>query len=88
MGIEIHAQDSKESEYVRSVYDISEIIVRRLVRPWLWPSSIFGLTRDGKEHEAHLGVLHGFTRQVIEERKRARDGREKKEDMEEDLWGE
>lgn len=72
MGSEINAQASSESDYVRAVYDISTLVLERMMRPWLWPSLIFGLTRDGKRHEENLKILHGFTRQVIEERKAAR----------------
>jgi Cytochrome P450. len=72
MGSEINAQASSESDYVRAVYDISTLVLERMMRPWLWPSLIFGLTRDGKRHEENLKILHGFTRRVIEERKAAR----------------
>ncbi|KAI5701521.1 hypothetical protein M8J76_000963 [Diaphorina citri] len=72
MGSEINAQASSESDYVRAVYDISTLVLERMMRPWLWPSLIFGLTRDGKRHEENLKILQGFTRQVIEERKAAR----------------
>uniref|UniRef100_A0A8D8U0I8 Cytochrome P450 4C1 n=2 Tax=Cacopsylla melanoneura TaxID=428564 RepID=A0A8D8U0I8_9HEMI len=88
MGIEVHAQGKSDSEYVRSVYEIAHLVVQRGIRPWLWPNFLFGLTEFGKRHQTCLNVLHGFSRRVIEERKRERVGREKGEaDADEDQWG-
>ncbi|GFG37750.1 hypothetical protein Cfor_02942, partial [Coptotermes formosanus] len=61
MGTPINAQGDKDSEYVSAVYKMSEVIVHRMLRPWLSPDCIFKLTAAGKRHEKCLRVLHGFT---------------------------
>ncbi|PSN54060.1 Cytochrome P450 4C1, partial [Blattella germanica] len=63
MGTQIFAQDDGNSEYVRAVYDMSEITIKRLLRPWLHPDIIFKFSSLGKQHDKSLRVLHGFTSQ-------------------------
>ncbi|XP_063238472.1 cytochrome P450 4C1-like [Bacillus rossius redtenbacheri] len=74
MGTEIHAQEDVNSEYVRAVYDISEIFMSRVLKPWLHPDLIFYRTRKGRRFAECLGILHGFTKRVIAERKVALSG--------------
>ncbi|PNF27072.1 Cytochrome P450 4C1, partial [Cryptotermes secundus] len=69
MGTSTHAQDERGSDYVKAVYDLSEIIVNRIFRPWLHYDFIFRLSALGKRSDQCLGVLHGFTNKVIQERK-------------------
>lgn len=69
MRTQVNAQDDRENEYVKAVYEVSELVVRRMLRPWLYPDVIYGLTADGKTMEKHLLTLHGFTNNVIAQRK-------------------
>jgi len=69
MGTPVNAQEDKDSPYVSAVYKMSEIIVHRLVRPWLFVEWIFKLIGAKKSHDECLRVLHGFTNRVIQERK-------------------
>lgn len=75
MGIEINAQSDTKSDYVRAVYEISELTIVRSVRPWLWHPFIFGLTKYGRRYNQCLKVLHGFTNKVIRERKQLLEAR-------------
>ncbi|XP_072563267.1 cytochrome P450 4V8 isoform X2 [Paramormyrops kingsleyae] len=68
MGKKIYAQSNQDSEYVRSVYKMSDIIIRRVRMPWYWPNFVYRLLGDGKEHDRSLKVLHSFTESVIRER--------------------
>uniref|UniRef100_A0A6Q2WW86 Cytochrome P450 4V2 n=1 Tax=Esox lucius TaxID=8010 RepID=A0A6Q2WW86_ESOLU len=68
MGKKIYAQSNSDSEYVRSVYKMSDIIVRRQRAPWYWPDFIYNLLGEGKEHDSRLRILHSFTQSVIKER--------------------
>ncbi|KAL2077679.1 hypothetical protein ACEWY4_027183 [Coilia grayii] len=68
MGKKIDAQRNSNSEYVRSVYKMSDIITRRQRAPWFWPDWIYNLLGEGKEHLRRLKVLHNFTENVITER--------------------
>ncbi|XP_037382242.1 cytochrome P450 4V2-like isoform X1 [Talpa occidentalis] len=68
MGKNINAQSHEDSEYVRAVYRMSDILLRRIKMPWLWPDRIFLMFKDGKEHKRSLMILHNFTKNVIAER--------------------
>ncbi|XP_030648902.1 cytochrome P450 4V7 [Chanos chanos] len=68
MGKKIFAQSDSESEYVRSVYKMSDIITRRQRAPWYWPDWIYNVIGEGKEHAKRLKILHSFTKSVIKER--------------------
>uniref|UniRef100_A0A8C7FAQ6 aromatase n=1 Tax=Oncorhynchus kisutch TaxID=8019 RepID=A0A8C7FAQ6_ONCKI len=68
MGKNIYAQSNSESEYVRSVYKMSDIIGRRQRAPWYWPDFIYSLLWEGKDHDNRLRILHSFTQSVIKER--------------------
>ncbi|KAM9313677.1 cytochrome P450 4V8 [Pholidichthys leucotaenia] len=68
MGKKIYAQSNSESEYVKSVYKMSDIISRRQRTPWFWPDFIYYWFGEGKEHDKILKILHAFTYKVINER--------------------
>ncbi|XP_044263329.1 cytochrome P450 4C1-like [Tribolium madens] len=69
MGVEVNAMKHSESEYVRSVYGIADIMLYRMFHPYLHPDFIFNLSSKGRQHNKYLSILHGFTRKVIQERK-------------------
>ncbi|XP_012580425.1 PREDICTED: cytochrome P450 4V2-like isoform X1 [Condylura cristata] len=68
MGKNIGAQSNDDSEYVRAIYRMSDILLRRMKRPWLWLDQIFLMFKDGKEHKRSLMILHNFTNNVIAEK--------------------
>ncbi|XP_069487647.1 cytochrome P450 4V2-like isoform X2 [Ambystoma mexicanum] len=70
MGKKIHAQSNSDSEYVKSIYRMSDLIHQRQRMPWLWPDALFSISKAGREHSRHLKILHDFTDMVIEERAR------------------
>ncbi|GAB6024684.1 hypothetical protein CHUAL_009818 [Chamberlinius hualienensis] len=49
---------------------LSEGIVYRSHRPWFRSNFIFGLTKKGKQWKKALKTVHGFSKSVIEKRKR------------------
>ncbi|CAF1513677.1 unnamed protein product, partial [Rotaria sp. Silwood1] len=63
MGKTVRAQ-TEESEYIKAVVRITELIALRTRSPWLWPRTIFKLTAQGREHDRLLKIIHKFTRQV------------------------
>lgn len=70
MGVNL--QDyGKEDEYFEAVRTVGTSVTYRLIRPWIWRDLIFNLTSYGREMRKCLKVLHGFTRQVIQERKKS-----------------
>ncbi|XP_060771857.1 cytochrome P450 4V2-like [Neoarius graeffei] len=68
MGKKIYAQSNHDSEYVRAVYRMSDLISKRQRMPWFWPDFAFQYFGDGKEHDRCLKILHSFTERVIRER--------------------
>ncbi|CAN9510230.1 unnamed protein product [Ophioblennius macclurei] len=68
MGKKVYAQSNSESEYVKSVYKMSDIVSRRQRTPWFWPQVIYYMFGEGREHDKTLKVLHSFTSNVIRER--------------------
>ncbi|XP_068178075.1 cytochrome P450 4V8 [Antennarius striatus] len=68
MGKKIYAQSNSDSEYVQSVYKMSDIISSRQRKPWFWIDFIYHLFGEGREHDRTLKILHSFTYKVIHER--------------------
>ncbi|XP_078534213.1 cytochrome P450 4V2 isoform X1 [Lissotriton helveticus] len=77
MGKKIHAQSNSDSEYVRAIYRMSDLLHRRQRLPWLWPDFLYSMLKEGREHDRHLKTLHAFTDSVIEERAREMKNAEK-----------
>jgi hypothetical protein len=53
-----------ESEYVRAVHEINDIIQSRQKNPLVWNDLIFNVFGRGRRHRWCLKVLHGFTAKV------------------------
>ncbi|XP_048366074.1 cytochrome P450 4V2 isoform X2 [Sphaerodactylus townsendi] len=68
MGKKIGAQSNKDSEYVKSVLTMGDLIDHRIKSPWLWHDRLYLLFREGREHHRRLKILHSFTDSVIAER--------------------
>ncbi|XP_038162073.1 cytochrome P450 4V2-like [Cyprinodon tularosa] len=68
MGRKIYAQSDSESEYVKCVYRMSDIVSLRQRTPWFWPDFIYYFFGEGKKHDKTLKTLHSFTYKVIKER--------------------
>ena len=70
MGISIGAQVGKNKQYVDAVHNLAEILMKRIVSPWLWPDFFFfNLTSLGRAFKSESNILHSMTRKVIIERK-------------------
>nr|XP_004666458.1 cytochrome P450 4V2 [Jaculus jaculus] len=68
MGENIGAQSNGDSEYVRAVYRMSDMIHRRMKMPWLWLDLWYLMFKEGREHRRGLTILHTFTNGVIAKR--------------------
>lgn len=68
MGKNIQVQSNGDSEYVRTVYRMSDMIYRRMKMPWFWFDLWYLLFKEGREHRRGLKCLHAFTNNVIAER--------------------
>lgn len=72
MGRRINAQEKSTSDYVKAIYEMSETIQYRELRPWLYPNILWDLSPAGRAEAKNLKILHKFTDTVIQERKRER----------------
>ncbi|KAG9479846.1 hypothetical protein GDO78_011724 [Eleutherodactylus coqui] len=68
MGRKIQAQSNSDSDYIKAIYEMSDLIHRRQKMPWLWPDFIYHKLNAGKRHNKNLNILHSFTDQTILER--------------------
>ncbi|CAL8330552.1 unnamed protein product [Merluccius merluccius] len=68
MGKKIYAQSNSSSDYVQSVYKMTDIITRRQRMPWFWPDLSYNMFGEGLEHNRRLKTLQSFTSSVIHER--------------------
>ncbi|XP_019381526.1 PREDICTED: cytochrome P450 4V2-like isoform X1 [Gavialis gangeticus] len=68
MGKNIGAQNNKDSEYVRAVYKMTDLIHQRQKTPWFWPDFLYALLQEGKQSNRTLKILHSFTDKVIVEK--------------------
>ena len=50
---------------------LTDVILKRLRMPWLWPEWIFKMLPEGREHERCLKIAHQFTGKVIQDRAQA-----------------
>lgn len=73
MGIQLDCQTDQKNEYVDSVYEISELILHRIMRPYLSPDFIYRNTTNGKKFQKCLDILHKTTNEVIVNRKAVRE---------------
>lgn len=86
MGIQIHAQEQKESNaYITAVYNFSTLVMERIMNPMYHIEFVYERSKLGADTRAALKILHEFTTKVIKDRKQARSLEEKKEIVEDDV---
>ncbi|XP_057367282.1 cytochrome P450 4C1-like [Daphnia carinata] len=68
MGTKINAQ-TEDSDYVNAIYRIGHLLVEQFQNPFMRNPTIFSFTALGKEHDQLLKTLHGFTENVIHNRR-------------------
>ncbi|XP_075215327.1 cytochrome P450 4C1-like [Lycorma delicatula] len=69
MGVSLSDLSDKGEEYVKAINRVSNLIMCRMVSPWLWNDWIYYLTSNGREYFKILSILHNFTKMIIKERK-------------------
>ncbi|XP_024887719.1 cytochrome P450 4C1-like [Temnothorax curvispinosus] len=69
MGTSLRDLGASQQRYREAVHQMGEHFIYRLMRPWLHVNWIFWLTPTGREQRKILKILHGFTEQIIAERK-------------------
>lgn len=69
MGISLQKLGKFQQQYRSAIHEIIELLVYRLLRPWIHPNLLFALSPTGKKQKRILKILHGFTEKIIAERK-------------------
>ncbi|XP_011858141.1 PREDICTED: cytochrome P450 4C1-like isoform X2 [Vollenhovia emeryi] len=69
MGTSLRDLGMIQQRYLEAVHQMGEFFIYRLVRPWLYNDWTFLLTPKGRKQRKILKTLHGFTEQVIADRK-------------------
>ncbi|XP_025266525.1 cytochrome P450 4C1-like [Camponotus floridanus] len=69
MGVSLQNLDESQQQYRNAIHEIIELILYRIIRPWLYNDLIFSLTPQGRKQKKILKILHEFTEKVIVERK-------------------
>jgi len=69
MGVQVNAQKNSDSEYVRAVQGVADIVMRRTFSPWFHLDFLFRPTPLAKEQAKYLSTLHDMTDSVIKTRK-------------------
>ncbi|XP_036144300.1 cytochrome P450 4C1 [Monomorium pharaonis] len=69
MGTSLRGMGSLQQQYRKAVHRMGELLIYRVLRPWLYNDWIFSLTPKGREQRKILKILHGFTEKIIAERK-------------------
>ncbi|XP_034175885.2 cytochrome P450 4C1 [Osmia lignaria lignaria] len=73
MGTSLKDKGVFQYKYRKAVYDMGQVQVYRLVRPWLHYEFLLACVPKGWEQCRLLKILHGFTKQIIRERKEYHD---------------
>ncbi|CAH1732233.1 cytochrome P450 4C1 [Aphis gossypii] len=69
MGCEFNSQENSQLEYVKALDELTAIMQKRFITPWLKPNFLFNLTSLSKRQNACIDVIHTFTKKVIKDRK-------------------
>lgn len=54
------------------LFRVSELIVQRQFKIWLHSDAVFNRTKQGREFQKSLEIIHGFAEKVIRDKKNAR----------------
>nr|WCC58135.1 cytochrome P450 [Pharsalia antennata] len=72
MGIHLNEQKSGQS-YKNAMLSLGEVLIYRLVRPWLLIEPIYRLSKEYQKEKGYVDVMHNFSDGVIAERKKTFD---------------
>ncbi|GAB6023597.1 hypothetical protein CHUAL_008367 [Chamberlinius hualienensis] len=65
MGKGVNAQRNVDSDYVNAVYNLTQLITKRMMSPWLAQEWIFQLSPSGRLQKRCLQIVHKFTNKII-----------------------
>jgi cytochrome P450 len=68
MGVKLHVQKESNTEYVRSVHDMTRIVIERIVSPVQTHDFLYPFTRNYRIQKRALEHLHRQSSEVIKTR--------------------
>ncbi|XP_066581157.1 cytochrome P450 4C1-like [Prorops nasuta] len=68
MGTSLQGRGEFQYKYREAVHQMGELLVHRLVNPWLHEDWMFALSPTYRRQSRILKILHGFTKKIIGER--------------------
>ncbi|KRT82236.1 cytochrome P450, partial [Oryctes borbonicus] len=74
MGVNVNVMSDEDNEYIKAVYDITEVLFWKVLHPYV-PDFMFKLLPQGRRLQKDLIVLHGFSNKVIADRKKLLESR-------------
>ncbi|XP_022183858.1 cytochrome P450 4C1 [Nilaparvata lugens] len=69
MGTEINAQLNNSPEFVTSLRNLSEAVLYRFYKPWLYPDFVYNMTSAKRAFNKDLKVVHDVIMKVIQSKK-------------------
>ncbi|XP_045493107.1 cytochrome P450 4c3-like [Colias croceus] len=69
MGVKMGAQENPNSPFLASMNALLNVVCERIFHLWLQPDWIFKLFPQYNIHQDCIGVLHGFTDEVIQKKR-------------------
>lgn len=69
MGIKVNALINKDSEYIKSIKTISDIVIKRVISPTKQNDFLYMFTLDSFKENKSLKIVHKFTKKVIRNRR-------------------
>ncbi|GIX78243.1 cytochrome P450 4V2 [Caerostris darwini] len=70
MGVKMEEFENERKQYVESLHRTLDLVMARVLKFWQWPNLLYWNSKAGKEAAYHKKVAHGFSRTIIDERKR------------------
>ncbi|KAL5234006.1 hypothetical protein ACI65C_001416 [Semiaphis heraclei] len=70
MGVNLRSQEGKSMDYVKAIKNVSQILIKRIFTFWYWNDIVFNLSSISRDFRKSLKLLHDFTENVIQERRK------------------
>ena len=68
MGVKLDVVN-EGSEYRTKIYEMVELLLYRLLRPWLHADKLYELLGHRRALDKHLVPIHNFTKNIINQRR-------------------
>lgn len=85
MGVFIDAQNNSESDYVKSVKQMCDVVMLRTFSPLKMYDCFYQYTELYRKEKRALEILHGYTKKVIQKRKQELAGKKIDEDVKDEF---